>query len=739
MKICCIEDVVSSKIFLRREYMNLLSESEINGQKIYYAIIKDINHMPLINQVCFMDHINSIENVENTYNMIRIPKRIVNNYYMISSNNYKCLEINPKKDYDIEPFIVTNNNIINKIIFNVYLTTTYDMNIVIDAAELIDIIKKYLSQSYFIKNRVYFIKYTPKNLNKTITLNIVPITINDNDTEGVIDIEKTEILLEKDSLYTYINYINEKNYMNYRGDSVLKGLIPPNEITYKNIGIGGASHILREIYNQLLLPRGVGMPNLKNLKQKGCILYGQPGTGKSLIASKISKLASFTNEPKIISGPEVLNKYVGQSESNIRDIFAEAESNPDGFFLIIIDEIDSLLKKRGSSSGGTGIDDKVVNQFLSKIDGIKKNDNYIVIGTTNRLDLLDDAILRSGRLGLKIEVGIPDTEGRKEMIELQLQPYIENNIIKNPNIDQFAFMTSGFTGAMISEAFSRVQNMLCNNIIEELNNDNSIDFTKIKMNNIVLTDEMIAKAISECIPPGGNYFTISSNISKNGFVKNISIADNAINQTINNLELKKNGVKITLIHGGIGTGKSTIALETANKYQHDKSIDHVSYINCVEYIINAQMFQTLLDDKISEEYNRKKGIIIIDNFQFLEGATSIIAKILYNIEEKNINVKKQYDYNINFILVMPSEYFSKIKSEKLFEKLAGYKGKQIIENSAEVKKITESYDANRIIPNYTNKDLTSGISICDLYNEKNMIFITNNNIIMDDDVDDLYL
>ena len=119
------------------------------------------------------------------------------------------------------------------------------------------------------------------------------------------------------------------------------------------------------------------------------LLYGPPGCGKTLTARQIGKMLS-AREPKVVNGPEILNKFVGESESNIRKLFEDAEEeqkrmgNSSGLHIIIFDEIDAICKQRGSVGGGSGVHDTVVNQLLSKIDGVEPLNNILVIGMTNR-------------------------------------------------------------------------------------------------------------------------------------------------------------------------------------------------------------------------------------------------------------------------------------------------------------------------------------------------------------------
>merc|ERR1711924_260899 len=137
------------------------------------------------------------------------------------------------------------------------------------------------------------------------------------------------------------------------------------------------------------------------------LLYGPPGTGKTLIARQLAKFLKAA-EPKIVNGPEVLNKYVGASEENIRKLFEDAEKEQkqmgenSQLHIIIFDEIDAICKQRGSSKDSTGVADTIVNQLLTKIDGVDALNNILLIGMTNRLDMIDEALLRPGRLEVQI-------------------------------------------------------------------------------------------------------------------------------------------------------------------------------------------------------------------------------------------------------------------------------------------------------------------------------------------------
>ncbi len=173
---------------------------------------------------------------------------------------------------------------------------------------------------------------------------------------------------------------------------------------------------------------------------KGVLLHGPPGTGKTLMAKAV---ASETNANFFtISGPEIMSKYYGESEGRLRDIFEEAEENQPS--IIFIDELDSIAPKRDEVSGET--ERRVVAQLLSLMDGLEARGKVIVIGATNRAHALDPALRRPGRFDREIEIGMPDREGRKEILEIHTRGM---PLADDIDIIDIAAHTHGFVGADI--------------------------------------------------------------------------------------------------------------------------------------------------------------------------------------------------------------------------------------------------------------------------------------------------
>ncbi|MEG1596452.1 MAG: ATP-dependent zinc metalloprotease FtsH [Lachnospiraceae bacterium] len=174
---------------------------------------------------------------------------------------------------------------------------------------------------------------------------------------------------------------------------------------------------------------------------KGVLLVGPPGTGKTLLAKAIAGEAAVPFFS--ISGSDFVEMFVGVGASRVRDLFAEAKKNAP--CIIFIDEIDAVARRRGTGMGG-GHDEReqTLNQLLVEMDGFGANEGIIVMAATNRVDILDPAILRPGRFDRKVHVGRPDVRGREEI----LQVHVKNKPLgEDVNLEQIARTTAGFTGA----------------------------------------------------------------------------------------------------------------------------------------------------------------------------------------------------------------------------------------------------------------------------------------------------
>ncbi len=217
----------------------------------------------------------------------------------------------------------------------------------------------------------------------------------------------------------------------------LSKIIVPT-VTYEDIG--GLKEEIQRIREMVELPlkhpelfRHLGIE-----PPKGVLLYGPPGCGKTLLAKAV---ANESNAHFIsISGPEIMSKYYGESEKRLREIFEEAEKNAPS--IIFIDEIDSIAPNRNEVTGE--VERRVVAQLLALMDGLKGRGEVIVIGATNRPEALDPALRRPGRFDREIEIGVPDREGRKEILQIHTRNV---PLAEDVDLDELADITHGFVGA----------------------------------------------------------------------------------------------------------------------------------------------------------------------------------------------------------------------------------------------------------------------------------------------------
>jgi transitional endoplasmic reticulum ATPase len=170
-------------------------------------------------------------------------------------------------------------------------------------------------------------------------------------------------------------------------------------------------------------------------------LYGPPGTGKTLIAKAIANEtgAHFIS----INGPEIMSKFYGESEARLREVFQEAEQNAPS--IVFIDELDAIAPKRGEVTGE--VERRVVSQLLTLMDGLKSRGQVVVIGATNRIEAIDPALRRPGRFDREIRIGVPDRNGRREILLIHTR---RMPLAEDVDLDELADITHGFVGADIA-------------------------------------------------------------------------------------------------------------------------------------------------------------------------------------------------------------------------------------------------------------------------------------------------
>ena len=224
-------------------------------------------------------------------------------------------------------------------------------------------------------------------------------------------------------------------------EPVSESLVRIGEVHYEDIG--GLKNEIQKIREMVELP--IRYPELFERlgiePPKGVLLYGPPGTGKTLLAKAVANEsdANFIS----ISGPELVSKFVGESEERLRMIFKEANEKAPS--IIFMDEIDAIAPKREEATNE--VERRMVSQLLTLMDGISKRGQVIVLAATNRPEAIDPALRRPGRFDREIEIGVPDRNARKEILQIHTR---NMPLAKDVDLDELANITHGYTGADLS-------------------------------------------------------------------------------------------------------------------------------------------------------------------------------------------------------------------------------------------------------------------------------------------------
>src|ERR671911_374923 len=261
-------------------------------------------------------------------------------------------------------------------------------------------------------------------------------------------------------------------------------------VTYEDIG--GLKNEVQKVREMIELPLrhpeiferiGIEAP-------KGVLLYGPPGTGKTLLAKAVANEtnANFYS----ISGPEIMSKFYGESEERLREVFKEAEENAPS--IIFIDEIDSIAPKREEVSGD--VEKRVVSQLLTLMDGIQSRGKLVVIGATNRPNAIDPALRRPGRFDREIDIGIPDEEGRLDILLIHTRGM---PLTEDVNLESIAKVTHGFVGADLEALSKEAAMRSLRRILPEINLEQPKIPAEI-LNKIKITKQDFDEALRDVQP-----------------------------------------------------------------------------------------------------------------------------------------------------------------------------------------------------------------------------------------------
>lgn len=335
-------------------------------------------------------------------------------------------------------------------------------------------------------------------------------------------------------------------------------------VTYEQIG-GLKNQItrLREIV-ELPLRHPEVFSKIGIEPHKGILLFGPPGCGKTLIAKALA--AESKANFYIINGPEIMNKYYGETESKLREIFQKAkESAPS---IIFIDEIDAIAPKREDTFGD--VEKRVVAQLLALMDGMSDRGNVVVLGATNRPDSLDPALRRPGRFDREIEIGIHNVDGRFEILKIHTH---EMPLDSDIQLRDLAKLLNGYTGADIKALSREAAMKSIRRTLTDFDLENQNQVPSEILNSIRINQQDFLNAMKEIIPTALREFYVEpTNITWDevgGLVKEKSLLkENLLSPIISPEKFLKMGIKPAkgaLIFGPSGCGKTLLAKSFANE------------------------------------------------------------------------------------------------------------------------------------------------------------------------------
>ncbi|GBE56632.1 ATP-dependent zinc metalloprotease FtsH [archaeon BMS3Bbin16] len=373
-----------------------------------------------------------------------------------------------------------------------------------------------------------------------------------------IDLRVVKVKPKGDALIVTPDTVVE---LSEKPEEVLESRIP--QVAYEDIG--GLTNEIQKVREMIELPLkhpelferlGIEAP-------KGVLLHGPPGTGKTLLAKAVASEteSSFYD----ISGPEIMSKFYGESEENLRKKFDEAEENAPS--IIFIDEIDSIAPKREEVTGE--VERRVVAQLLSLMDGLKSRGKVVVIGATNRPNALDSALRRGGRFDREIEIGIPDQKGRLEVLQIHSRGVpLEEGL----SLEEVAASTHGFVGADLEALVKEAAMKALRRVLPEMDLEAESIPAEI-LDKIIVSKKDFLESLSEVEPSAlREVFVEVPNVSWDD-VGGLEEIKRELRESIEwplkytevFEKLKAKSPKGILLYGPPGTGKTLLAKAVANE------------------------------------------------------------------------------------------------------------------------------------------------------------------------------
>jgi vesicle-fusing ATPase len=401
---------------------------------------------------------------------------------------------------------------------------------------------------------------------------------------------------------------------------------------FESMNVGGLDEafgtIMRRTFaSRLVAPEFCEAMGIQHVK--GMLLYGSPGCGKTLIARQIAKLLT-ENPVKIVNGPEILNKFVGASEESIRKLFEDAEKeqkakgNRSGLHVIIFDEIDSICGVRTSDTGaGASVHNAIVNQLLSKIDGVDSLNNILVIGMTNRKELLDPALLRPGRLEVHIEIGLPDEPGREQIFRIHTKKMKDGNMLSDSvDLKTLAERTKNYSGAEIEGVVKSAASFVLAETLK-VTDKGSVEKSKDEKSQVKVEQKHFLQALSDVRPAFGAQENDLMSCVQGGVLPWKNVTGDLTSKMITWVESKSRSSTMGIVLDGnnfIGCGKTTVSANVGLRLaEGDKFtfIKRLGFDSLAPFADSKRCFEI---NKVFDDARRcKTALIILDDLDLLVG------------------------------------------------------------------------------------------------------------------------
>jgi len=534
----------------------------------------------------------------------------------------------------------------------------------IDTNEITKIIQKEMKNCVLNKNQPLILRFQSK---------IIGVSIDKIQVDGKKSSEKSYGFITPATVFKFellADTFSKDVYLTGT-DIAVDNLFSDTAFDGSQMGIGGLDKEVAELFRRVFASRLCPVHVMKQMGVKhikGFLLYGPPGTGKTLIARKIAQTLK-SKPPKLINGPEILDKYIGESERKLRELFVDAENDHKKFgdksmlHVIIFDELDAICRQRGGSGdAGSRASDNIVNQLLAKIDGLNEITNLLIIGMTNRPDLIDDALTRPGRLEVKLEISLPDENGRVQILKIHTNPLSDNNRLgADVDLEDLAKNTQNFTGAEIEGLVRAAVSHSYNEYIKKddgITIDPNIDKARVSM-------QHFKKALAHDVHPAfGSSKDSLNNLTPHDIIlwnnrqkENIVLRDQLLIKAKNAKRLRLTSV---LVHGRPKSGTSAFAANLAMQ----SGFDFVRVVNAQNMVGRSEMSRNAIINKLFQDaYKCENSCIFIDDFERIIDYNDVGPRFSNTIlQTLLIHLKSQPPENRRLLLVVSTSRMDVIQS-----------------------------------------------------------------------------